>query len=262
MQELTQAAQQRLADIAAHNGVSQDAALTLLRAIANGGGSMAQFSHPELGGMGQWSQGGMIMVGDMFNNGLKYRVDSLCNELANLLREMNPFVPPPPMQGGGFNAGFGGGHGNWWPDGLGSPASSGAQNDMRYAYFPGARRLAVQQNGQTRIYDTAHHTIFGVSQQQGGGQSLSFASDYGTVRAEDLQQVEGPQPQVQQATPQPAWQPEPVSNWQPTPFQPTASVAKEGNVLEKIEKLADLHARGILTDAEFSTKKTELLSRL
>ncbi len=259
MQDLTQTAFQRVNDIAARNGVSADAVATLLRAVANGGGTMAQFSHPELGGMGQWSQGGMIMIGDMFNNGLKYRVDSLCNEVANLLREMNPFVPLPPQQGGGF----GGGYANWWPDGLGSPASSGAQNDMRYAYFPGARRLAVQQNGQTRVYDTAHHTIFGVSQQQGGGQSLSFSSDYGTVRAEDLQQVDGP-PGWQPAPPPPAWQPEPTNTWQPapTPFQPQATGGNEGDVLAKIEKLADLRARGILTDEEFSAKKAELLSRL
>ena len=278
MRDLTPTARQRIDDIAARNGVSPDAVATLLRAISNGGGSMAQFSHPEFGGMGQWSQGGMIMIGDMFNNGLKYRVDSLCNELANLLREMNPFAPPPPMQGGGFNAGFGGGFGQWWPDGLGSPSSSGAQNDMRYAYFPGARRLAVQQNGQTRLYDTAHHSISGVSQQQGGGQSLSFSSDYGTVRAEDLQQVDGPPAQSQQAPPppqQPAWQPEPVNNWQPAP-QPFQQApfqqapfpqqyqggGNEGDVLAKIEKLADLRARGILTDGEFATKKAELLSRL
>jgi hypothetical protein len=267
MNDLTQTARQRIDDIASRNGVSADAVATLLRAVANGGGTMAQFSHPELGGMGQWSQGGMIMVGDMFNNGLKYRVDSLCNELANLLREMNPFVPPPPMQGsGGFNQAFSQGYGNWWPDGLGSPASSGAQNDMRYAYFPASRRLAVQQNGQTRVYDTAHHTIFGVSQQQGGGQSLSFSSDYGTVRAEDLQQVDGPQPQVQPAPP--AWQPEPApappNGWQsaPAPFQPPAPGTGEGDVLAKIEKLADLRGRGILTDEEFSAKKAELLSRL
>ena len=254
MQELTQAAQQRLAEIAARNGVSQDAALTLLRAVSNGGGSMAQFSHPELGGMGQWSQGGMIMVGDMFNNGLKYRVDSLCNELAALLREMNPYLPP--AQSGGWTQGFGG---NWWPDGLGSPASSGAQNDMRYAYFPGPRRLAVQQGGQTRVYDTAHHTIFGVSQQQGGGQSLSFASDHGTVRTEDLQQVDGPPPAWHQAPPPQAWQqPEPVNDRQPAQAPPSTG----GDVLATIEKLADLRARGILTDEEFSAKKAELLGRL
>lgn len=247
MQDLTQAARQRIDDMAARNGVSSDAVATLLRAVSQGGGTMAQFSHPELGGMGQWSQGGMIMVGDMFNNGLKYRVESLCNELANLLREMNPFLPSPPMRGGG--------HGNWWPDGLGSPASSGAQNDMRYACFPEARRLAVQRNGQTRVYDTAHHTIRGVSQQQGGGQSLSFSSDHGTVRLEDLQQVDGPQQQHQPAPVQPARQPAPA------PFQPPPG-ADGGDVLAKIEKLADLRARGILTDEEFSTKKAELLSRL
>ena len=49
-------------------------------------GDQAQFNHPDPGGLGQWSQGGMIMVGDMFNQGLKYRVDALCNELAGLLR--------------------------------------------------------------------------------------------------------------------------------------------------------------------------------
>ena len=33
-------------------------------------------------------------------------------------------------------------------------------------------------------------------------------------------------------------------------------------VLSLIEKVADLHAKGILTDAEFEAKKAELLSRL
>src|SRR3569833_2498627 len=99
MQDLTPTARQRLDDIAARHGVSPEAAAVLLRALANGGGTMAQFSHPELGGMGQWAQGGMIMVGDMINQGLRYRVDALCNVLAGMLREMNPFAPPPPDAG-------------------------------------------------------------------------------------------------------------------------------------------------------------------
>ena len=32
--------------------------------------------------------------------------------------------------------------------------------------------------------------------------------------------------------------------------------------IELIKKLADLHSAGILTDEEFSTKKTELLSKI
>ena len=86
MQNLTPDGLRIVADIAKRHGVSLDAALTLLGALAQGNGRQAQFNHPDLGGMGQWSQGGMIMVGDMFNQGLKHRVDTLCNELAGLLR--------------------------------------------------------------------------------------------------------------------------------------------------------------------------------
>jgi hypothetical protein len=42
---------------------------------------MAQFSHPEFGGMSQWSPG-MTMVGDMFNNSLRSKLDAVCTELA------------------------------------------------------------------------------------------------------------------------------------------------------------------------------------
>ena len=47
--------------------------------------AMAQFSHLEFGGSGQWMRGGMIMVSDMFNNYLKGRIDGLCNELWGLV---------------------------------------------------------------------------------------------------------------------------------------------------------------------------------
>ena len=76
-----------LRPIAARHGVSPDAALALLRAMAVGKGVMAQFDHPELGGMGQWLRSGMVIVGDMFDTGLKLRVGALCSELAALLDE-------------------------------------------------------------------------------------------------------------------------------------------------------------------------------
>ncbi|WP_291913937.1 hypothetical protein [Accumulibacter sp.] len=44
---------------------------------------MAQFSHSEFSGSGQWTRGGMIMVSDMFDNSLKGRIDGLCNELSS-----------------------------------------------------------------------------------------------------------------------------------------------------------------------------------
>jgi len=193
MQDLTEGARHSLAEIAARNGVSTGAAETLLRAVAAGGGSMAQFSHPELGGMGQWSQGGMIMVGDMFNSGLKHRVDALCQDLAALLRGGPVFAAPAPAAAGGAaTSGFGGASsGNWWPDGLGWPSTSGAQNDMAYAYFPAAQRLAVRLHGQVRLYDTTGFSIGGVSQQQGSGWSMSFSTDRGSMSLLDMPLIGG-----------------------------------------------------------------------
>jgi len=47
---------------------------------------MAQFSHPDFGGMSQWSPG-MTMVGDMFNNSLKSKLDAVCTELATYVAD-------------------------------------------------------------------------------------------------------------------------------------------------------------------------------
>src|SRR5246127_934732 len=81
-------------DLARHYGVSVDAVMTLLQALVNSNGTMAQFDHRELGGAGQWIAGGMTMVGDMFNHGLKAKVDGLCSELSQILAAQ-PFVPFP-----------------------------------------------------------------------------------------------------------------------------------------------------------------------
>src|SRR3954462_6298417 len=140
MQELTPEGQRIIENIAQRHGISADAALTLLRALVAGQGTLAQFSHPDLGGMGQWSEGGMTMVGDMFNQGLRARVDALCTELAALLRS----EPPPgagPAQSESqsqsrsgsasgvslFVPGAGSSAAAWWPADLGRPASVGAQ---------------------------------------------------------------------------------------------------------------------------------------
>ncbi|MDR3531254.1 MAG: SHOCT domain-containing protein, partial [Rhodopila sp.] len=112
-------------DIATRHGFSIAAARAIAQALRHGGGRMAQFNHPELGGMGQWTAGGMIMIGDMFNNGLKARVDALCTDLAATLGPVPSAAEREPEQTG-----------HWWPEGLGTPSATGAQNDMRYACFP------------------------------------------------------------------------------------------------------------------------------
>ena len=257
MNNLTPDGQNALAQVAQRHGVSIEAASMLLDAVANGGGTMAQFNIQELGGMGQWAQGGMIMVGDMFNNGLKYRVDALCNDLANLLRGPVQLFAPPPMP---QSSGYGGpiqSSANWWPGDFGLPASSGGQNDMRYAYFPSTRRLAVQQNGQVTVYDTGEHSIGGFSQQQGSDQSATFSSQFGQFRLSDLPVVYG-------NPPAPVYQPQPVQ-WQPEPSQTEnaqISIAGSNDALAQLERVAELHRKGVLSDAEFTAKKAELLARI
>jgi hypothetical protein len=105
--------------------------------------------------------------------------------------------------------------------------------------------LAVQRGDQLSLYDTNTYQIFGVSQQQGSDTTLVFASDRGEVRLTDL-------PLVGVAA---------NTSSQTAPSSP-ASTQPTGDPLLLIERLAELRAKGVLTDEEFVAKKAELLRRL
>jgi hypothetical protein len=277
---VTPEAANAIADIAQRHGLSQEAVLAMLVALREGNGTMAQFNIAELGGNGQWMRGGMTMVGNMFDNALKARVDALCNELTQLLATTVVFPAPAP----GSQAQVGFGANNWWPGDLGVPSSVGGQNDVRYAYFPGTRRLAIQFHGVTKVFDTGDHHIGGVQQQQGTGySSVSFTSQLGTFGVSSLRELgsqqvahtgtaapaaaaapqhqsqyqSGPAPQFVPETPAPQVVPE-------TPAAKPASGASDDSaaIIAAIESLAGLHQRGILSDEEFAAKKAELLARL
>ena len=253
-------------EIAHRTGFTQEAVTSMLFSIVAGRGGMAQFSHPEFGGSGQWMAGGAIMISDMFNNALKARVDALCNELSALVRNEPDFVAGDSFQSQSQGASGnlprrssslllteGPDQSNWWPADLGS--SLGAQNEVRYAYFPATRCLAIDINGKVTVYDTQDHQISGFSQQQPGSGSLSFSSQLGGVDVSRLPAVSGvsgtktsPEPMRQAATEQPA--------------TPSRAAEAHEDILAAIERLAELHARGVLTEAEFSAKKAELLDRL
>ncbi|XYD06572.1 SHOCT domain-containing protein [Methylobacterium sp. NMS12] len=237
--------------VADRHGVGLDAVRHLIRALERGHGTMAQFDHPDLGGMGQWFAGGMVMVGRMFDDALKARVDALCTELAGALPAGGFSEAAPAARRGG---------GEWWPAGLGDPASTGAQNGLRYAYFPDRRRLAVDAGSGIALYDTGEHRITGVSQANG---SLGFTGPAGAVALDRLRRIEAEVAAPRQADPghadlghaDPAGIPAKAASPAPGPSSPS-------DVLATIERLAELHARGVLTDAEFATKKAELLARL
>ena len=63
--QLTPKGDRAIRDLAQHYGVSVEAVRTVLFAVSAGGGTLAQFDHPELGGSGRWMSGGMTMVGEL-----------------------------------------------------------------------------------------------------------------------------------------------------------------------------------------------------
>ena len=298
MQGLTDETRRVVSDLARQYGISEDAVLSMLMAVKRGQGTMAQFNIAELGGNGQWMQGGMTMVGDMFNYGLKNTVDGLCGALSQALSMGRIDLP------GASGAGR-----SWWPEWLGSPSSTGAQNDSAYAVFPTHRRLAIKGPGGVALCDTGDHFISGVGQQQGSNTGLTFSSQYGSFSVSSLQRID--QPAMEAATPvqpaPPAAQPSVLSVVAETRHDAPERVAPElplqaddhgssgmgavsathsadissppstqsiqsiarpvvgtdsSQIIGLIEKLAALRDAGILSEEEFAAKKTELLARL
>ena len=252
MTSLTQQGTAELARVAQNNDVTIEAAQTVLEALLRGGGTQAQFSHPELGGMGQWSRGGMVMIGDMFNTSLKARVDRLCTDLSQLAQDPGLFDRSPGAVAADART--------WWPADYGRPSTSGSQNDRRYAYFPSERRLAIESNGEVTLYDTGDHQISGVSQQQGGGHDLVFQSQRGQIRLHDFARVGAPRAHEPIETPV-------LKTVAPsTPLHDTSPQASTqmatDDVFGQIERLHGLMQKGILTADDFATKKTELLARI
>lgn len=280
MPNLSQSGQQLVESIANRYGLSTDAVTHMLIAVYNGNGTMAQFNHPEFCGSGQWMRGGMTMVSDLFNNNLKCLVDNLCNDLSNELanHQTTPFAGSfqSQSQGGMSSQAQASGQlgsanslfvpdptSHWWPPELGAPTSVGSQNSLRYAYFADTHRLAVSTGGTPWVYDTLDHQIGGFAQQQGGGQSITFTSQYGTVDLSTLPVVSRdghiptqPQSSISIEPSAPATYVEPAGN------APSTSPQIGENVIDTLERLGSLREKGYITDEEFNSKKSELLARL
>ena len=285
MKQLTPEGQQIINNIAQRYNFSPDAVFSMLQSVINGNGSMAQFNHPEFGCSGQWMRGGMIMLGDMFNNGLKNSVGGLCQELSNLIANQPGLIQTGSFQsqnqGTQQQSNFGGNQqqqnssgptgavslfvpppagssGNWWPAGLQFPSSTGSQNNVRYAYFATIRRLAIEVNGHVTLYDTLDHQIGGFSQQQSIGGSITFTSQYGLVDVKTLPIISTDNVPVQTPV-----QNQPAPNFiQNNPVNNAQDANQEADIFGALEKLAHLKDKGILSDAEYSAKKAELLARL
>ena len=293
MANLSPSGLQLVQNLSQRHGISTDAVTHMLIAVQNGNGSMAQFSHPEFGGSGQWMSGGMTMVSDLFNNHLKCLVSNLCSDISNSLasHQTTPFSGSFQSQsqngmhaqsqaagqiGSGNNLFVPDPSANWWPRELGTPSAIGSQNTVRYAYFANNHRLAVTTGGQPWVYDTLDHQIGGFGQQQGGGQSITFTSQYGTVNLSTLPVVSRDGVIVPPAPSQPAAPATPVQVSPPAvqasfDAQPTLSCGaaelplnqKSGeDIIATLERLGGLMEKGYITKEEFAAKKSELLNRI
>ena len=230
--------------------------------------------------------GGMTMVSDLFNYNLKNLVNNLCSEISNSLANHQTT----PFSGSFQSQSQNGMHGqsqaageigsanslfvpdptsNWWPQDLGIPSAIGSQNNTRYAYFANSHRLAVSTGGPPWVYDTLDHQIGGFGQQQGGGQSITFTSQYGTVNLSTLPLVSrngvAVPPAPIPAAPMPT-QSVSIPAASPMPMEQTVNPAmnqKSGeDVISTLERLAGLMEKGYISNEEFEVKKSELLSRL
>ena len=237
------------------------------------------------------------MIGDMFNNYLKGRIESLCSDISSILSQQGIRLQGSfqSQSQSGMNSQeqtSGGVRGssslfapdpnqNWWPIELGNPNATGSQNQTQYAYFANSCRLAVKTGTSVWVYDTQDHQIGGFSQQQGGGNNMSFSSQYGTVNLSSLRVVirdgqavvapvavsvaETPmQTENIPSAPIVAFSSDSVQPIAPTMDSSMASLAIPVglDIIVALEKLGELKTKGILTDEEFTEKKKELLARL
>lgn len=279
MKTLTTDGQRKVSDLANRYHVQPATVESLLHAIIQGNGTMAQFNVPELGGQGQWMKGGMTMVGDMFNTTIKSTVEKLSGELAELVATHVLFddteenavrglsahaenaTSPDSSDPTQFNHS---GRTQYdsnqqsassWPAIFGNPTASGSQNNVSYAYFAPVRRLVIEDGGKRTIYDTKHHQITGISQQQGSENSYRFTSQDGPVDLSSLQRVSDPDA-PRQSTPEMPYDVTSTGDFRVEDKSP------EDIVMATIEKLNILFERGQISEEEFRQKKKELLERL
>lgn len=146
MQQLTEEGRRTVREVAQRYGFSDDAVTEMLTAVATGHGNQAQFNHPEFGGMGQWSSGGMLMIGDMFNSSLKGRVGALCEELSGLVSRQPLFARPVQSQ----TQSQGGGWQNQVP-GYGQLSQGGVTGSSLFVCGLGVERLVAPRPGNGRF---------------------------------------------------------------------------------------------------------------
>ncbi len=168
----------KIKEIASKYEVSEGTVRTLLEGLKASNGRQVQFNIRELGGMGQW-QSGMVMVGDMFNHGLKAKVSELCRELVELSQTMEEEEEKPKKKAEKQSV-------------ASKPSATfkGSQNNSHYAYYAKENLLEIEENGKVTKYNTEGYALSGAQQSQSNSlKNLSFTYPGGTVSLKELKKV-------------------------------------------------------------------------
>ncbi|MES1930760.1 hypothetical protein SADO_15969 [Salinisphaera dokdonensis CL-ES53] len=250
----------RLAALAEQYGFSEAAVRHLFEAVTEGGGDMAMFDHDEFHGPGQWMRGGLIMTTTPGDRVLNNAIESLCNRLSALLRAQQVQEQPgrkrisPTARAWDTSAAP---RQRWWPAEWGDPVATGQADDLAYAFFDDAARLAIQHGHDVDLYKTADHHITGISQaQQGPTGSLVFTTPFGELELAQLERCDS----SRQNADGPTRSDRMADNGENC--ADASSTQSSTEILDAIKELGALHRDGVLTDEEFAAKKQDLLQRL
>ncbi|TAE03736.1 MAG: hypothetical protein EAZ97_01080 [Bacteroidetes bacterium] len=163
----------KLKEIAKKHNFSEELVERIWENLLQTQGNQVQFNEPELGAMGQW-QNGMVMISDMFNLRLKNKVNDLCTELSVLAKEQLTNDAKKPKS----------------KDESEKADCIASQNGTEYAYFSKTNRLRMRKDDKTTFYDTTGYKITGISQaQQNGKEKVEIWAGKQKLSLEDFEKV-------------------------------------------------------------------------
>jgi membrane protein YdbS with pleckstrin-like domain len=133
----------------------------------------------------------------------------------------------------------------------------------RVVYRSGILQRVGREIPLNRIQDITYHQTLLQRVLGAGSLTIESAGEGGSEPFPDIRRPARVQSVVSQLMSQPPPQPGRAVPRQPA-GAPSAQVAAAGSpsIIQQIEELAHLHRAGVLTDAEFEAKKTDLLGRL
>ncbi|MEO0560572.1 MAG: hypothetical protein AAF125_00560 [Chloroflexota bacterium] len=143
-----QISQSQIRAIAQKHRLSDNAVVVLAKALRRGHGRMARFNHRELGGIGMWGRGEVI-IGDMRNESLRMQIWGAMNDLLPIITSHPPRKPEPEKDSTLVMP--------WWGDiTLGPPTVHGAFENMTFGYFLEPHRVILRNDGVITHYDARH----------------------------------------------------------------------------------------------------------